>query len=302
MLKTISVLIFIFTSCLGVFAQTENYTAPVKWERYKVSDKDVSISFPKLPVFNKGSGSCSEQANNFYATYAEDAVYTLRIVYKIEEKLSKFCPQIAKFDENSFNSRVEEIKSAQKNLSEIKFNQNALEILKIKGDFLNYWLINDFKNKRWFELSVVNKSDDDATVKNYIESLKIEKNPVGIEIGRGANRTLGDEKKADAADEAIDSKAANSNNGATEGVKIISKFAPPYTDAARQSQTQGVVRLRVTFLASGGIGSVSAVSGLPYGLTEEAVAAASKIVFLPARRNGIKIHTIRIIEYNFSIY
>ncbi len=90
--------------------------------------------------------------------------------------------------------------------------------------------------------------------------------------------------------------------GPTEGVKIISKPKPPYTDSARQNQVTGVVRLRVTFTANGQIGSVAPVSGLPYGLTEQAIAAAKQIRFEPAKKNGQPIASTRVIEYSFSIF
>lgn len=90
--------------------------------------------------------------------------------------------------------------------------------------------------------------------------------------------------------------------GPTEGVKIISKPKPPYTDSARQNQVTGVVRLRVTFTANGQIGSVAPVSGLPYGLTEQAIAAAKQIRFEPAKKNGVPQTSVRVIEYSFSIF
>lgn len=84
--------------------------------------------------------------------------------------------------------------------------------------------------------------------------------------------------------------------------KILSKPRATYTDAARQNQVTGVVRLRVTFSASGSIGSIAPVSGLPYGLTEQAIAAARQIRFEPAKKNGVPIASTKIIEYSFTIY
>ncbi|MGE3466733.1 MAG: TonB family protein, partial [Pyrinomonadaceae bacterium] len=75
--------------------------------------------------------------------------------------------------------------------------------------------------------------------------------------------------------------------GVTQGLKILSKPRPGYTDAARQNNIQGTVILRVTFLGSGQIGSISPVKGLPNGLTEQAIAAARRINFVPAKTNGI---------------
>ena len=90
--------------------------------------------------------------------------------------------------------------------------------------------------------------------------------------------------------------------GVTQGLKIISKPRPGYTDAARQANVQGTVLLRVVFLASGQIGSISPVKGLPNGLTEQAIAAAHRIAFEPAKTNGIAQSVTKQIEYSFSIY
>lgn len=90
--------------------------------------------------------------------------------------------------------------------------------------------------------------------------------------------------------------------GVTSAIKILSKPRPGYTDAARQNNIQGTVILRVTFLASGQVGSISPVKGLPNGLTEQAIAAARRINFEPAMRNGSPQTVTKQIEYSFSIY
>lgn len=90
--------------------------------------------------------------------------------------------------------------------------------------------------------------------------------------------------------------------GVTQGIRILSKPRPGYTDSARQANIQGTVILRVTFLGSGGIGSISTVKGLPNGLTEQAIAAARRINFDPAKRDGIGQTVTKQIEYTFSIY
>jgi len=90
--------------------------------------------------------------------------------------------------------------------------------------------------------------------------------------------------------------------GVTQSVKIISKPRASYTDAARQNNVQGSVTLRITFLASGQIGGISPVSGLPYGLTEQAIAAARSIRFEPAKKNGVPFTKQMTIQYGFTIY
>lgn len=90
--------------------------------------------------------------------------------------------------------------------------------------------------------------------------------------------------------------------GPTVGIKILSKPKPGYTDAARQNNVRGVVRVRVAFLASGRIGGVSVVKGLPHGLTEKAIAAARRIRFKPPMRNGVPYSVNKVVQFNFNIY
>ena len=90
--------------------------------------------------------------------------------------------------------------------------------------------------------------------------------------------------------------------GPTKSVVITSKPRANYTDAARQANITGNVTLKVTFLANGSIGSVSAVSGLPSGLTEQAIAAAKGIRFEPAMKNGVPQTVTKSVVYSFTIY
>lgn len=90
--------------------------------------------------------------------------------------------------------------------------------------------------------------------------------------------------------------------GPSTPLNILSKPKPPYTDAARQNQVQGTVTLRVTFNANGTIGGISPVSGLPYGLTESAIAAARNIRFEPMKKNGTPQTVTKTLQFTFTMY
>ena len=90
--------------------------------------------------------------------------------------------------------------------------------------------------------------------------------------------------------------------GVTSALRIISKPKATYTDAARQNQVQGNVTLRITFNANGSIGSITPVSGLGYGLTEQAIAAARRIQFEPQKVNGVPQTVSKTFQYGFTIY
>lgn len=88
----------------------------------------------------------------------------------------------------------------------------------------------------------------------------------------------------------------------TESLRITSKPRANYTDGARHNQVQGTVTLSVVFTASGQIGSVLPVKVLPCGLTEQAIAAAKRIKFEPAKKNGVPQTVTKQVQYSFTIY
>jgi TonB family protein len=69
-------------------------------------------------------------------------------------------------------------------------------------------------------------------------------------------------------------------------VEIVFKPRPQYTPEARQLRLEGEVLLEVVFTASGALHINRVVRGLGHGLDDSALAAAQRIQFRPARRDG----------------
>ncbi len=97
-------------------------------------------------------------------------------------------------------------------------------------------------------------------------------------------------------------KSASKSSSPTQELKMILKPYARYTDAARSAKIEGSVTLKVTFLESGNIGHISVVKGLPHGLTEEAISAAKRIQFEPARLNGKPVTVTKQIDFPFSLF
>jgi TonB family C-terminal domain len=117
----------------------------------------------------------------------------------------------------------------------------------------------------------------------------------GSGLGSGNGDGIGGGSGAGGAPPAI--KAA-----VTENFRITSKPQARYTDAGRTNSVQGTVRLKVTLLASGAVGSITPVTRLPHGMTEQAIAAARLIKFTPKKVNGQAQSVIVTVEYNFNLY
>jgi TonB family protein len=88
----------------------------------------------------------------------------------------------------------------------------------------------------------------------------------------------------------------------TSKARLISKPEPQYTEDARKNQIVGTVVLKVVFASNGSVTNIRTVSGLPFGLTERAIAAARQIKFVPATKDGHPVSMWMQLEYNFNLY
>ena len=93
-----------------------------------------------------------------------------------------------------------------------------------------------------------------------------------------------------------------SGKDVTSKARVLSKPEPQYTEEARKNAVTGTVVLRAVFTSGGQVTNIRAVSGLPYGLTERAIAAARQIRFTPATKDGRPVSMYMQLEYNFNLY
>jgi TonB family protein len=88
---------------------------------------------------------------------------------------------------------------------------------------------------------------------------------------------------------------------ATTPVEITFKPNPVYTDEARSLKLEGEVLLEVSFSANGALHVNRVVRGLGHGLDEAAIAAANKIRFKPALRNGQPMDSTAVVHVTFQM-
>jgi len=84
--------------------------------------------------------------------------------------------------------------------------------------------------------------------------------------------------------------------------KILYREKAKYTREARDNKIEGTVVLSVVFSSDGQITDINVIKGLPYGLTENAIAAANKIRFEPAIRDGRPVSVRGSLEFSFNLY
>jgi TonB family protein len=84
-------------------------------------------------------------------------------------------------------------------------------------------------------------------------------------------------------------------------VEITYKPNPVYTNEARNLKLEGEVLLEVEFAANGQLHVNRVVQGLGHGLDEAAIAAANKMRFKPASRNGQAMDSTAIVHVVFQL-
>jgi TonB family protein len=128
----------------------------------------------------------------------------------------------------------------------------------------------------------------------------------GYGPGRGGNTGGGDRNEGGGGPGGggggTDYNKVFSSKDVSSKARVLSKPEPQYTEEARKNQITGTVVLRAVFTSGGQVSNIRAVSGLPYGLTERAIAAARQIKFSPATKDGHAVSMYIQLEYNFNLY
>jgi TonB family protein len=291
-------LTIIFAVLLGAGVCFSQSGTPAKWEKYSVPQQNVSVLLPRLPVRISRSNPCNGEETKQYGAYTNGAVYVLSVTYKIEP--SFFCSQKKSFDQTNFETRLKALTSGRSGgFTQTDISKAGLEGKKLQNNKGAYYLYNDIEHHRWYELWVIGADETKAEAKNFLDSFEIEKKTTGKDIKEGAGATAGDEM---ADPEGTVASTPIPEESDSSGVQVVLKIPPAYTEEARKHGVSGTVVLRVKFLRNGSVGSITSVKTLPYGLTEAAITATRKMVFIPAKIKGVFTSTVKTIEHNFNIY
>ena len=294
------VLSFIFFSA-PVSAQGGTASeAPVLWERYRAANRKESVLLPKIPTVVHELSYCSDVQIDQYYAYANDAVYEFSVAYRGEPRNYLNCTP-KHFGQAMFDERLETLRDPKQGNVESNVSANGAAGFKFSNSKISRWLFLDIKGHRWIELAIHHRPGAAIEDAKFADSLDLSGGQ-GKDIGEGSAETLGD-TGVDVTILLPPVKPQDPKPIAGDPFWIIAKPKAPYTEQARKDNVQGSVTLKVVLLASGGIGSVTVVGKpLDDGLTDNAIAAARRVVFLPKKVNGVPVSTAITFQYGFNIY
>ena len=301
-LIVICIAVVIGTGCAGMPRERTDYVlqprvAGVEWKLYGVPRENASFMMPKYPVRDRVSEPADDAVGYRYTAYADEAVYEFRSYVK-DDTCSLLC-FLNLFTETRLPARYAELNSfkpAPVEIEDVHMAERTVRAYRweTENEVALRWVFPDLGNDRWLELAVSYRPDKWPDIHRFLNSLSFSNRIDAEQIGAGAAEIVGDSDPPSEPSAAVDPISA----------PMISKTQPrpEYTDPAAEMETEGEVLVSAQFLADGTVGDVQVIKGLTNGLNDEAIKAARRMAFLPARNNGTPADIIRQISYTFSIY
>lgn len=262
-------------------------TTPSQWQRYTVKNEQFSVALPERPTVDKTfvfTEFKDERLETSLARFYDGVLYVIVVFENRSPKqsLDSFIKDRARSG-HPYNT-----KSAKK-LTLDGVSGKAFSLQGIDGAVQFF-----SKGDRLFQFAAYNAVPDDVRVTKFFSSISLANNNDSIEVSETALPPV--------------TSATNPPGKVFTPQQVDQKFKPilmahaQYTELARQNQAKGTVILQCILGADGTITSIQVVTGLPFGLTENAIAAASKLKFIPAMKDGkyVSVSTRHI--FNFDLF
>lgn len=256
------------------------------WKRYRVDDEHFSVSLPTVPAMTTEvtliRALRKTRRHRMLGAYADGALYGVWVYENItRQSLEDFIREHNPRDEWDVSTETTVTVNGVDGKQYSARNQNARAIAQFFA-----------AEGRLYTFSVGGDLLEDAAVKQFFSSIVLGKNTDGMKVLDGPGLPF----EPPAGEQVFTGKQVNRK------VRLFQKPEPRYTETARQEQTMGTVVLKAVFSSSGSVTDIRIVSPLPNGLTERAIAAAKKIKFCPAIKDGKYASMWIQLEYNFNLY
>lgn len=261
-----------------------------EWIRYKLRDGDFSLLLPAVPAlstYDSGYvGGRHDRLHHLIAAYHQGIVYVIQ-VYEKKQSSDEFI--------RSFRPRLNSEYKRDLTMFGMTGKEYGFESATAKG--LARFLTS---KKRTYVFSAFSSilGSADVDLPKFFESISFERPAEGHVLVHGPS-----EAQSIYSPPVPEGDSPTYKGSEVDGKAIVlSKPEPKYTEEGRQARQSGTVVLRCVFSASGQVTNIREVSGLPYGLTGSAIAAARQIKFIPPIKDGRFVSMVIQLEYNFNIY
>jgi TonB family protein len=275
-------------------AQTPNGNLSVPqvkggWERYTLKEKRLSVLLPTVPAMSSYTHTywppfSKRRLRNLIGAYSHGTAYVIEI-YDVKQSLDEF---LAESRPSNYKREV--------TVSGIRGKEYTHEDDVIKT-VTQYFVVSSLLYR--FGAHSSRLGNPDVDIPKFLESINFDEANAGRPIlnGPGVQPLLDSTTVTDGG-------AARIFTGkeVTNKARVVMKPEPAYTEDARRNEITGTVVLRAVFSSGGDVTNIRVVSGLPHGLTENAIYAARQLRFIPAIKDGHFVSMYIQLEYNFNLY
>lgn len=271
----------------AVNAQTRRTIDPINWTRYTVKNEEFSVTLPTLPAMVTSKTFSQrlkkDRKERLIATGADGVTYSIHAFENpnLQQSLEDFiAEQITNTGQNV--ATAQDVYASGFPGKEFSYREND------KPATERYFATQD----RLYRFVVRGATVEHPGVKQFFDSVMLGKNPLGIEVSEGPGLPIEEEPVG----------TVYFGREVDQKMRVESRPAPDYPEAAKQHKIRGVVVLRAVFSSTGKVTQIIVVKDLPHGLTESAIQAARKIKFIPAKKDGKNVSMWMLLEYNFNLY
>jgi TonB family protein len=263
----LAILLLLLVSSAG--AQSD----PSDWHRYTVKNEKFSVALPAQPSFDHQRRQVDARRERLEITlsvFADGVVYLIRVFENPSPRQS-----LESFIGDHASSGYRINPRSKRDLTVEGVDGKIFLFSRIDGaaQFFS-------KGNRLYQFAAFGAPQDDARVTRFFSSVSLVNNKDAFKLPDEMPSTPATTSGRNTSEKIFTPKEVDKTH------QPILMFPPEYTEAARQAKIEGTVVLKCTLSANGQITSISVVSGLPHGLTERAIAAARKLKFIPAMKDG----------------
>jgi len=274
-------MILISSAAMG---QTGDRSDPLTWKRYTVKGEEFSVTLPNLPsvtttnffYFRLQKGRKQREV----LAAANGVTYFIQVFEnrKPSQSLDEFIAEE--------NEKLEIDPTTERNLTINEVRGKEYSSRKKSPPATVQFFATEKRLYRFFAIGA-----DDAGVKQFFSSIVLGKTD-GIKISDGPGNPL----EYDITGKIYTGREVDVR------ARVLTREDAPYTEEAREKRVVGKVILKVVFTGLGQVTDIRVVQGLPYGLTQQAIKVARRIIFVPATKDGKYVSMVMQLEYYFNLY
>ena len=262
--------------------QKAGLSDPLKWRTYTIKGEQFEVALPTLPAmkternFNQRLGK--RRLEMRLNTSLEGATYTIDVFHNLEppQSLKEFIAEAnSGYDLTTARDLTVDGVAGKEYSSQDKSSPSTRQF------FVTQW--------RLYRFTATSAKPDHSGLQRFFSSIRFGRGVSGIAVSDGDGDPL----------EIAGERVMTGWEVDTKG-RILAKPAPQYTEDALRERIGGSVVLRAVFSSTGHVTNIRIISGLPYGLTEQAVKAARMIKFTPAMKDGKPVSMWLQLEYYFN--